>query len=137
MGRIQFAVVAALSFDSTSATAGPDRMVGAAGSATCAAFNYAVSRGPNEPGAQLVVAGALNWTMGFLSATHDALAEVAKEKDIHTLADGLDGDLLRGITEDDVITWLKLDCERRPQQAIRQAARRLIVSIIARRQSKQ
>jgi len=79
---------------------GPDRMLGVAATTSCESWTHAVSRGRDDPSAWNIVLGSLNWTLGFLSASHDAYLQ----------DNSIDRDLLKGVTEDDVINWLHSDC---------------------------
>ena len=105
------------------AMAGPQRMLGSGGRSLCESVTYAIATGPAEPGATLVVNAALSWMFGYLSASHDSHMETAE----------LGGDLLRDVTEDEVIEWLRSDCSRRPNQTVQQAARRFVVAIMVTR----
>ncbi len=99
------------------------RIVGHAGSSSCSSFNTALELGQSDDGARIVVTAALNWTFGFLSASHDA----------HLANQQINGDLLRDASEDAVIEWLRSDCAKRPAQTIQQAARRFIVTVFVSR----
>ena len=110
----------------TADAAGPDRYVGHAATVTCHSFTTALALAPKNGDARIVVGSALSWVYGFLSATHDATLE----------PETVESDLLRDVTEDVVNEWLKLDCQRRPHQTIRQATRRFIGSILVNRNQK-
>ena len=115
-----FFVVFALTPSASQAqTIGPQRTLGAGGKITCDAVNIALSLGQSDAASALIVNSAVSWMMGYLTATHDANMEAVE----------LDGDLLRDVTEDDLISWFRMDCDRRPDQTIQQAARRFVVRI--------